>query len=281
LWYSIAMIDFNIIKNLIKIDLHKSFKNKKDKSSLLIAGRFIKIFEYHGISKDQIPEIFPDISLSDLTSKEDILAMLNEDLLKKTASLFCINKEWLQGETKKIYRGLGCYKRPEVFFDKLKDIDFEETFRPVLVFSVSRKLDFKSGKNQPIVLFLQEKITTIGTKDIYRYFLFSDGWNWRNYNGRIQLKAMGKIVWDKFEIDVPIYSISKKNFRKLQKGEAVPSEYNIEREDTGLFLENYALSLGSGKDMNNLPPGERIESKEREDVSVVEKYCESIIYKNN
>ncbi len=275
------MIDFNIIKNLIKIDLHKSFKNKKDKSSLLIVGRFVKIFEYHGISKDQVPEIFPDISLSDLASKEDILAMLNENLLNKTASLFCINKEWLKGETKKIYRGLGCYKRPEVFFDKLKDIDFEETFRPVLVLSVSKKLDFKSGKNQPIVLFLQEKIETLGSKEIHRYFLFNDGWNWRNYNGRIQLKAMGKVVWEKFEIDIPVYSISKKAFRKLQKGEAVPSEDNIKREDTGLFLENYALSSNIRKNINNLSPGERIESEEIEEVSAVEKYCEFITYKNN
>ncbi len=135
------MIIFNFIKNF-KIDFH----NKKDRSSLLIVDRFINIFKYHGISKNEIPEIFPDICLNDLANKGNILARLNEDLLNKTASLFCINKEWLNGETKKIYRGVGCHKRPEIFLNKFKYIDLEETFRPVLIFSVSKNLILNLGK---------------------------------------------------------------------------------------------------------------------------------------
>ncbi len=130
-------------------------------------------------------------------------------------------------------------------------------------------------------MFLQEKITTLGSKEIYRYFLFSDGWNWRNYNGRIQLKAMGKFVYEKLEIDIPIYSISKKTFKKLEKGEAVPSDYNIKKENTNLFLENYGLSSSIGKDINNLPPGELVEMKEREEVPEVDKYYKSITSRKN
>ncbi len=266
------MINLSFIKNLINIDLNEFFRNKKDKDSLLVADRFVEIFKYHGISKNQIPEIFPEISLDDLANRENILAKLDEGLLKKTASLFCINKEWLTGDVKVIYKGVGCYKRPEIFLNKLRDIDLKKTFRPVLLLSLSSKLDYKSKKSQPLLLFLQEKIKTIGHKEIYRYFLFNDGWNWRNYNGRIQLKATGKFIYEKFEVDIPIYSISKENFKKLKKREAVPSAYNIPRENTGLFLENYSLTPNVE---NNLPPGEPAETREVEDLPMVMQYCKS------
>jgi hypothetical protein len=251
--------------NFLNINLSKNVFGEKNKFNKTIK-RFIEIFEFHGIRKEQIPQIFSEIRLKDLSSDEAILSVLNNDIIQKTSDLFQINREWIEGETKKIYRTQTYYKNPELFFEKLKRIDYKDTFNSILIFSSETKLDFSSSKNQPIALVLREKIKDIGGKEIFRYYISGDGWNWKNKRGRLQLKAMAKISYEKFKIDIPIYQTSSRNINKTRKGEIVPSFYSIKSKTTTLSLENFSL-----------PPEYYYESREKEELFEVEKNARNIL----
>ena len=142
----------------------KKILKQEDKKIILIAKRFIQVFEFHGIKKSQIPQIIPEIELKDLLSAEKLISILNNNIIDKVVDLFQINRGWIEGEVEIMYRAQGYYKIPVLFFQKLKSIDYKNTLQPIVVFSSRSKLYFSSGKNQPIGLVLREKINDIGGK---------------------------------------------------------------------------------------------------------------------
>jgi hypothetical protein len=235
--------------------------------------RFIKIFELHGIEKIQIPQIVREIKLEDLSNNEKLLQVLTNEVIQKIADLFQVNREWIEGGVKKIYRPQTYHKNPKLFIEKLKSIDYKSTFQPITVFSSESKLDFSSNKSQPIAIVLREKINEIGGKEIFRFYISGDGWNWRENKGRVQLKAMAKIAYENFDIDIPIYQTNSSNIKKIKEGEIVPGYYSMKSKITNISLENFAISPSNFNCI--FPPECHYELREKEELSEVNKYIKN------
>lgn len=85
----------------------------------VVAQRFLQVFREHGVEASQIPRLFPLIRFDDLKSEEALLSVLTPEMLDKTAKLFSIRSQWLEGVDDRIYEWLSCYKQPEIFFEYL------------------------------------------------------------------------------------------------------------------------------------------------------------------
>lgn len=89
--------------------LVKYFKYVFKKSSLpdceqnTVASRFVKLFEKHGVHRNQIPRFFDHgLTLADAADDEKLLIKLTPETLHAAAELFTVRLEWLEGVDNKI-----------------------------------------------------------------------------------------------------------------------------------------------------------------------------------
>ncbi len=69
-----------------------------------VAGRFITLFEAHGVHRNQIPSFFDHgLTLHHFGIDSELLKHLDDDILRDAAKLFAVNLEWLQGATEQPY----------------------------------------------------------------------------------------------------------------------------------------------------------------------------------
>lgn len=246
-------------------------KKKKEPSPLdIVAHRFVQIFQDHGVSISQIPRFIPVITLEKLNNHEALLSALTTDVLEQTADLFQVRREWLEGLGFQIYQRHWCYKQPEAFFKDLSAINIKDTFWQITILSKKDTLDYRSRWDQPIVLVLVEKIANIGEKEINRYRIYGDGWDWGYWKCRIQLKAMARLAHERYEKTIPIYTTDPKTLKEIEAGWRVPRPYLI-RRSTKAFLEDFGLS-----------PEESAVSKESEELPEVMGYIQAFkLQKNN
>jgi len=78
----------------------------------LVAKRFIQLFDDHGVLLTQIPHFLPQVGLDALSSTEKLLPALTSPILDRTAKLFGVQREWLDGVSENIYRCRHCHKTP-------------------------------------------------------------------------------------------------------------------------------------------------------------------------
>lgn len=171
----------------------------------LIPQRFIQVFEDHGVAVSQVPQLLPQIKLSDLRSEDTLLQALNHEALEQTAQLFGIRRQWLEGVDNRIYESHNCYKHPEIFFKEFTAFCHRKDngqYLPVRAFTTFKNLDYTDSVYQPIALVLVDQIAALDDKEIFRYRVFNDEWNWSYAKTRIQVKAMIRLV--SIAIDEPV-----------------------------------------------------------------------------
>ncbi len=251
---------------ILSINVREVFRRFKDKQKsdpvLIVAHRFLQIFEDHGVAVSQIPRLIPQLSLEQLRSPESLLPALTPEILQQTSELFQIRRAWLEGTTGVIYNCYACYKDPWRFFEDLKTLRLEDFGFPIVMFCSAKKLDGTSGRNQFLVPVLREECAQLGEKTIYRYHVYDDGWDWGYWKCRIQLKAMMRVWWEKYEVPVPVIHIDKKELKEIEAGRVVPHKYfTRRRRSVESSLEDYSLSLD-----------ESTVSKESEELPVVFEY---------
>ncbi len=186
----------------------------------LIPHRFIQVFEDHGIAVSQIPRLLPQIQLSDLKSEDTLLQVLNHEVLEQAAQLFGIRRQWLEGIDDRIYEYHSCYKEPEIFFNELGKFCQKEDnslYFPARAFTIRKNLDYTDPAYQPLALVLADQITTFDNKDIFRYHIFNDEWNWSYAPARIQVKAMARLVTTVINVQIPLYVIEPNDIEALFK----------------------------------------------------------------
>ena len=236
--------------------------DEKSDSVQIVAHRFKQLFTDHGVELSQIPRIFPKVSLDDLKSDEALLRRLNPELLDEAASLFGVRVEWLEGEDNRIYRVISYYKHPEKFFDLFNSIKYEKFNYPVRLITSAEKLDFRGGGYQPILIMLAEKIAEIGEKDIFKYHIDTE-WTWNHAPCRLQLKAIGYLIYKKLGIPMPIFKIEQDTFKLIAEGQEIPFHHIGGFLATEPSLEDFVLL-----------PSESSVSKEAEDIPAVIQYIE-------
>jgi hypothetical protein len=251
----------------ISIDIRalwaRLFFKKETNPLLIIPARVLQIFKDHGVAISQIPRLIPGLSLKDLNSHESLLAALTPEIIKQIAELFKIQVKWLEGTTDAIYENgyYCCYKNPWRFFEDINLFKIDRFEEPLIAFTSVPRLDYKSGKDQFVLLVQREICANLDGKIIYRYRII-DQFLWGYYKSRIQLKAMIRIWYKRFEIPVNIYKISSHDLEKMESGKIVPDLYLKRRKQlTDVALEDFSL----------MPEEDRV-SKENEELSEVLEY---------
>jgi len=139
-----------------------------------VAERFVKLFEAHGVYRNQIPEFFGHgLTVADVQTENNLLTTLTPSLLQNTADLFQINTEWLSHGQGDIFESHHFYKHPTEFgsyIDKLRSSgDEKEIGGFVLTVKPSKKYE------EDTLILLKESVGRIGDRTIYRYHL-CPGW---------------------------------------------------------------------------------------------------------
>jgi hypothetical protein len=125
------------------IELFKT--EKAEGPASLVALRFEKIFNEHGVETSQIPRLIPQVKLENLDDIPDsLISSLTDDVISKTVDLFKIKRSWIEGFGNKIYQESWYYKSPEYFFEDVANLDFSHRniFYPVIAFCTTSELNY-------------------------------------------------------------------------------------------------------------------------------------------
>ena len=88
-----------------------------------LAGRFVYLFQKHGIHRNQIPRFFDHgLTYDDFDTNEKLTTKLTPEILQAACDLFSIRMEWLEGVDKEIYSIHDFYKHPENYSDFLTQL---------------------------------------------------------------------------------------------------------------------------------------------------------------
>lgn len=205
---------FSIYDRLKKYLPFKFVKTTETKS---IVSRFVKIFENHGVHRNQIPRFFGyGLTLADVKDDKALLPRLTEEMLDAVCTMFAVRREWLDGAESQVHPCHDFYKRPEKFLkyiEQLKRANPDTQLEGVLIAPI------KSIYRAEAIIILQETIGYIGGKAIYRYHLCNN-WIFSYWKSRVYLTACVAIAW---KHNVYIHGIykPKEYIKKLAYGEVL------------------------------------------------------------
>ncbi len=223
--------------------LRKLFAKKDRGQTEIVAERFLSLFGAHGVAVSQIPRMLPGLGLDKLNSKEALLSELTDENLDRTAKLFGIQREWLDGTVAEIYPPRFCYKRPAHFFGDLRAIKSDDFDFPVRALYCTRRLSSADQAPQPMGLLLAEKMIEFGDEEIMRYQVYWDTWNWGYAPCRIQLKAMARVYYLTNQKPISLYRVCPKDLTAFRAGRMVPRSCLQGSSITEPSLEDFALSM--------------------------------------
>lgn len=170
----------------------KFWKNRKSKTNETVAVRFVRLFENHGVHRNQIPRFFGHgLTIADVKNDEILLDKLSEEMLEEVCELFAVRREWLDGADSKIHPEQDFYKWPEKyqeFIDKLNQDKSSIDVQGVLI------IPEESDWDAHALLILQETIGYVGDKPIYRFHLCNN-WAYNNWKPRAYLTACIAMSW--------------------------------------------------------------------------------------
>ncbi len=204
------------------INLIEKFKKyfnflKKPVDTESVATRFIRLFETHGVHRNQIPRFFGHgITLKDLQDAPTLIAKLDEEVLSDACKLFAIRREWLDGADEIAHSAHNFYKKPEEFLTFIKNLKVAnpngeldgELFSPDM-----------SDFNAEEILVLNEIVGYVGNEVIYRYHLCNN-WLFSYWKSRAYLTACVATAW-KHEVYVRGFICPKKSINRLAQGEVL------------------------------------------------------------
>lgn len=197
--------------------LSKWYRSWKSPPPESVQLRFIRLFESHGVHRNQIPRYFGHgISLRDIQDETLLLAKLDEVVLEATCKHFAVRREWLDGAESQIHPCHDFYKRPQDFLrfvERLKSENSEGQFSGVVLAPIEKDPEGEA------LLILQEQIGFIGDKAIYRYHLCND-WPLSYWKARAYLTACIAISCN-HQIYVHGRHVSNKVIASLSEGYAL------------------------------------------------------------
>ena len=253
------------IINKALIQFYNLFEPKREPiepaTPQLVAKRFRQLFVDHGIDVTRIPRVFSEITLDDLKSDHSLLKKLSTDFIDRVADFFKVRVEWLEGIDDVIYNHSSCYKRPELFFEFINSIKYDEWDFPFRVITPEKSFDRHNDGRQPFTLLFVEKIGEIGEEDICRYYL-DEGWSWSHYPCRIQLKAMALLYWKKVGHPITLHTVPHEMYFKIEDSRQIPHQY------LGALLSNPSV------EDYIMPADNKFVSKESDELPAVLEYIQ-------
>lgn len=136
-----------------------------------VASRFVKLFEAHGVHRNQIPRFFGHgLTAANVENDARLLECLDEVKLNAASELFAVRREWLDGVTPTIYDTKSFYKDPESFLSFIEQLKAQSS-------QISGRLLIAHPKSKTrlerydSLLVIEEFLDFVGAKPIYRYHL--------------------------------------------------------------------------------------------------------------
>lgn len=205
-----------------------------------IIKRVKLLFKLHGVEEAEIPEIYPEITLPDLQTDSLLLQKLTPDFLKKLSDFFQIRIEWLRSGEPCLFETRGWYKDQTVnFFEDLKSADFARDYNPFEIVTTKDKFNIQDPEHQPFILVIRVPVGYIDGRVIYRYMMESE-WHWHHAPCRLGAKAIATRYYQLTHRMIPIYTVSKDNFKKLS-AQLVTPYFDKKRNHEVSFEEYGAL----------------------------------------
>jgi len=182
-----------------------------------IVTRFVRLFESHGVHRNQIPRFIDHgLTLKDVQDDTSLLVKLDEPLLEAACGKFAVRREWLDGAEKQVHPVHDFYKHPEgfiEFLDTLISANPEGDFHGVLIAPEEREGHVEA------LLILQETIGYVGDKPIFRFHLCNN-WSFTYWKARADLTACVAIAWKRKVYVTGVY-FPKKEIDQLAYGETL------------------------------------------------------------
>jgi hypothetical protein len=182
-----------------------------------VASRFIRLFESHGVHRNQIPRFFDHgLRLADVKDASVLLPRLDEPMLDDACRLFAVRREWLDGAEKRIYPCHDFYKRPDQFASFVDGIASENPQGDIDGLLIVPE---PPGHEPEALLIIEESVGFVGDKAIRRFHLCNN-WSFAYWKARAYLTACVAIAW-KRDIHIRgIYSPAKE-LSKIVEGESL------------------------------------------------------------
>lgn len=169
---------------------YRKWRNPPQES---VAARFVRLFEAHGVHRNQIPRFFGHgIRLSDLQSDESLLLKLDESVLDDACGRFAVRRTWLDGVDLQVYPHHEFYKYPNDFARFIAQLRADNPNGQIGGILVSPS---RPTVNAPAILILQEYIGELGDKAVYRHHLCT-GWLFEYWKSRAYLAACVAVAWN-------------------------------------------------------------------------------------
>jgi hypothetical protein len=196
--------------------LTKWWHNKRNPPVESIVSRFVRLFESHGVHRNQIPRFFGQgLTLVDVQDDASLLAKLDEAMLDAACEKFAVRREWLDGAELQIHPYHDFYKNPKGFSEliaSLVESNPDAHLQGVLI--APDELDEANA-----LIILQENIGYIGEKPIFRYHLCNN-WLFTYWKARTFLTACVAIAW-KQHVFIHGVFLSKSKIEKLEEGNSL------------------------------------------------------------
>lgn len=209
----------DIIKSVFGLRKKKEDLEKKpdNDSPLMVAKRFIQLFDEHGVKRNQIPKFFGHgFTLDKLKDDETLLVHLTEEVLDDAVELFGIRRAWLDGESEQIYQQHDYYKHPETFRDDIEESLKHRRSDELGAYVMRLKQRGVRGDDDTL-LVLKKKIGSVGERCIYR-FHFSNAWTYGYWKAKVYLAACVAIAWDN-DIHIQGVEVRPDYLKRLRNGE--------------------------------------------------------------
>jgi hypothetical protein len=193
-----------------------------------LATRFVKLFDVHGVYRNQISRVFGHGLLpKHLQSDETLLSILTDDMLESAAGLFAIRREWLDGASAEIYPLHNFYKKPEDFGNFVANLRHETKGELGGVVLAAES----ESHEQTALIIIEQEIGAVGERRLYRYHL-CDNWLFQYWKARAFLAACVAIAWKtkvyltgrKVGIEVIRRYVSGGTFLEYEHDTALPGE---------------------------------------------------------
>jgi hypothetical protein len=195
--------------------------------------RFVEVYEAHNIKVNQIHSFVDkkfNLRISNFKSKDTILEILSDELLDYTASIFNINRSWLDGTSEYIYITSRYYKSIHSFIRMITELYRKYQYDLHVYMFKAGNLNSKErtgNKGNHVVLLIKVPIKKLNDTMIYSYIPIRDIWDWGYWRSRYQLKS---IIWACVKISISLasgYDIDTKISYDLAEGTILPNKIRV------------------------------------------------------
>jgi len=157
-----------------------------------VATRFVRLFEAHGVHRNQISRVFGHgLAPVHLQSDATLMPVLTDAMLDAAAAMFAVRREWLDGASDQVYPLHDFYKKPREFGEFIAELRRQSPGGIQGIVLVAEGTDLEDTA----LVVLEQEIGRVGERPLYRYHVCNN-WHWGYWKSRAYLTACVVLAWN-------------------------------------------------------------------------------------